>query len=1822
MKQDPDKKEIIENIENIMGFVQYTSSKEKEGWLLKTREIEQLSTEFEKIIVSGLEMYFLCEDDTSFKIKMFYQPYFYVKHGGEENIIYTLLKKKYKNEISKIEPVKKTDLSLPNHLSGIKSALLKVFFYNTEDMERVSREIRKTMAKELILDIYEYDIPYITRCLIDLELRIGQWYCVSVVETVPKITLFLEKNIRPDPRTIAFDIETAKRPLLFPDPGYDPIILISIMFDDAGYLIVNREHISADIENFEYAPTEEYRRYFTVFNEKNEHQLLYRFFWMIQQLRPVVFVTFNGDAFDWPYIAKRSALCELDLFSQTGIEENNGVYTSSFSLHADVYKWAKRDSYLPVGSQGLKSVTEIKLGFAPLKVDFEETAEKARIAPFQLASYAVSDALSTYYLYMKHVNPFLFSMCNIIPYSFDDVLRKGTGTLCEALLMAEAFRKDVLIPNKTKGFSEKFHDNHLLSSETYAGGYVETIEPGLFRTDLPIHFKLDAKYIESLIENIETVFDYFLQKENLKVEDLNNYIQEKERICLKLKKIASSQLIEKPKIMHFDISAMYPNIILTNRLQPFSIVTPKVCAACDFNIPENRCKRKMIWTWKIESFASTENEFRDIENQILCENKERLTNRGKRELVHERFAKYTQSSYKKAKKKENIDKEETVCMRENPFYIDTVRSFRDKRYYYKNLQREWKTKAQTEESVRMAVLYDSLQLAHKCILNSFYGYVMRRGARWYSIEMAGIVCKTGTEIIKDARKTLEKIGRPIELDTDGIWTMFPQSFPDHLLFETKDGRTVKTSYICQLLNHQVAQQFTNEQYFDGNAFRTENTLLFEVDGPYHAMFIPSSTEKDKMLKKRYLVFNEKKQLVETKGFEIKRRGELKIIKKIQVELFPLFLSGKTLAECYKNLGIAVDRWLSIFATKGKSLHESNLLDLLCEEKTMAKPVSEYGTQKSCAITTAKRLNEFCSIPGSQKGLLCRYIIAKEPRNKPVAERAIPADVFKYDDDLKKQSLLKWTGQPMFCLRDIIDWKYYDERISSLIQKLVSIPAALQGIENPVAAVQVPQWCKTTKKNKKLTDYFDFQKENKNTKNISKHKNIKKQIDVVLKIEQIDNETFRVWKADPKGVVSVTVQKHRSAFYSKRPVGNAEKTYWTRADGQEKIVLYGTDERQGNNIYPNISPINSAINSICSFVCKKETPAKPSFNTFFLFFYQSKERMICALFMEHRKVCKIFVLEQTRQIKAPEIKDWKTEVSFYATQNMFFEKIHSNLDLQQNTLVVFESNQQKEVLRCLFRQAWEYPTLIYSSHTKFPGLEWQSILLKRAIETNNRLEKYIEEAFLFSSEMQIPIGNFSERRYEASLHLVLERALLQTKVLFDETHKKTIMETKHLTKSFPGHYTDQCVFFELDFVCVNAILQCKKIRKETELEQCKSSFLFDALKRIVSTLFSVSLEKKQFNSLLSTLLEEYLLDADVKRYLLLLVEKTLFLLMQCIEQTTSKIIFCSQEILAVCTSKKTKEAAESFVQYFCEHLLQQELFKHIKIRSIYYWDTVLWLDAENFSKGFQDKREMKWTVAEYLPFVARIKLKETVSILQKIASTLDIEKEEQRDMQQFKQQYLGLVSAFKKNEKNKMSEYVFPNRIGCFPETTSISIEFAKTMGVVFDLFKSNALFRLKEMAFAVLGKSVFSDETIFRDPFCSLVLNNVVCFSCGRSQSIDFCRDPFLVVVVERKENRPIRCLDCGEEYSMEYIEAMLIGMVDCLLTQYNRQEILCGICQSAVTKLSAHCERQKFVETFCFEELRKKLKTLRQLSAFFRFSFLRNRLEIAGADECAGLLL
>lgn len=97
----------------------------------------------------------------------------------------------------------------------------------------------------------------------------------------------------------------------------------------------------------------------------------------------------------------------------------------------DAFRWVKRDSYLPVGSQGLKAVTKAKLRYDPIEIHYEEICRMAAEEPQALCNYSVSDAVATYYLYMKYVHPFIFALCTIIPLGPDDVLRKGSGAWVE-----------------------------------------------------------------------------------------------------------------------------------------------------------------------------------------------------------------------------------------------------------------------------------------------------------------------------------------------------------------------------------------------------------------------------------------------------------------------------------------------------------------------------------------------------------------------------------------------------------------------------------------------------------------------------------------------------------------------------------------------------------------------------------------------------------------------------------------------------------------------------------------------------------------------------------------------------------------------------------------------------------------------------------------------------------------------------------------------------------------------------------------------------------------------------------------------------------------------------------------------------------------------------------------------------------------------------------------------------------------------------------------------------------------------------------------------
>lgn len=62
--------------------------------------------------------------------------------------------------------------------------------------------------------------------------------------------------------------------------------------------------------------------------------------------------------------------------------------------------------------------------------------------------------------------------------------------------------------------------------------------------------------------------------------------------------------------------------------------------------------------------------------------------------------------------------------------------------------------------------------------------------------------------------------------------------------------------------------------------------------------------------------------------------------------------------------------------------------------------------------------------------------------------AVPLAIFQAESSVKRHFLRKWLKDGTLNdvdIREVLDWDYYIERIGSAIQKIITIPAALQGV---------------------------------------------------------------------------------------------------------------------------------------------------------------------------------------------------------------------------------------------------------------------------------------------------------------------------------------------------------------------------------------------------------------------------------------------------------------------------------------------------------------------------------------------------------------------------------------------------------------------------------------------------------------------------------------------------------------------------------------------------------------------------------------------------------
>src|ERR1700749_4888360 len=140
--------------------------------------------------------------------------------------------------------------------------------FDEQDYDR--RQDAFVDASDFIIDIREYDVPYHVRVAIDKDIRIGRWYTVEAKHGTVTLKCIEERLTRADPVIMAFDIETCKAPLKFPDSSTDQIMMISYMIDGQGFLLTNRQIVSKDIADFEYTPKPEYEGPFIIFNEPDE----------------------------------------------------------------------------------------------------------------------------------------------------------------------------------------------------------------------------------------------------------------------------------------------------------------------------------------------------------------------------------------------------------------------------------------------------------------------------------------------------------------------------------------------------------------------------------------------------------------------------------------------------------------------------------------------------------------------------------------------------------------------------------------------------------------------------------------------------------------------------------------------------------------------------------------------------------------------------------------------------------------------------------------------------------------------------------------------------------------------------------------------------------------------------------------------------------------------------------------------------------------------------------------------------------------------------------------------------------------------------------------------------------------------------------------------------------------------------------------------------------------------------------------------------------------------------------------------------------------
>ena len=406
---------------------------------------------------------------------------------------------------------------------------------------------------------------------------------------------------------------------------------------------------------------------------------------------------------------------------------------------------------------------------------------------------------------------------------------------------------------------------------------------------------------------------------------------------------------------------------------------------------------------------------------------------------------------------------------------------------------------------------------------------------------------------------------------------------------------------------------------------------------------------------------------------------------------------------------------------------------------------------------------------------------------------------------------------------------------------------------------------------------------------------------------------------------------------------------------------------------------------------------------------------------------------------------------------------------------------------------------------------------------------------------------------------------------------------------------------------------------------------------------------------------HLYDSSIHRFIHGLMRKTFIQMLAEFKRLGSHVIYADFSRILLATSKPPG-TAHAYATYITTAVTSHELFQHIYLNTVRFYDFLLFMDSANFGGVICEDPlaleppeeltiEMRWNIETFLPpatqsdfgstiqyFIIELhKLRQKANegsrvplrVIQNSAPDAT-----QRDAANVKvidatrefiarkltRKLLRVVGSIGTKHRNSMydedlhSQFTFPVLPGSYLTFSNPVLEFIKftcaVLGLAADYQVEIGL--LKRNLLELAGVREFANEAIFRNPCETLKLSNVACKTCDALRDFDLCRDPELMPDGLSVGPPKWTCQRCDGEYDRAAIEMGLVRMVGMIEKSFAQQDMRCSKCKQVRSdNASRYCQCSGSYQLVAGKvEMKRKLRTILNAAIVHNFARLKVRFE------------